>query len=288
MRCRYCGSENPPAEVRCVKCQMRLTGTDTAFPGNRWHALESAVAPNYEPFAELDERPPERSPVMIYSNPDVKSRPPAVQPSLFAEQNARTVVGLEEYVGQQEPPRRARPQPRSAPRKKGVEGQAAFEFVPLTGPQRPFSREQTRRSDFEVAPLSFRTAATLFDAAVVAVFLGLFFATIRLALGSLPLGGAVGACYATSALLISAAYKLIWSICGRPTLGPQLAHLTLVSFDGHRPTTAQRVVRLFSAWLSVASAGMGVLWAPLDRDRLSWHDHISQTYYTPRHTGRSR
>ena len=184
--------------------------------------------------------------------------------------------------------RRSRPATRAGTRRRGAPGQAEFDFIPLTTPQRPFSKELNRRPEFSVAPLSFRMMATLFDAGVVAIFLGLFLTTVRLALGSLPLGGMLWACYAGSALLISAVYKVIWSVCGRPTLGPQLAHLTLISFDGHKPSTAQRLVRLFSAWLSVASAGMGVLWAPLDRDRLSWHDHISQTYYTPSHAGRSR
>jgi uncharacterized RDD family membrane protein YckC len=64
------------------------------------------------------------------------------------------------------------------------------------------------------------------------------------------------------------------------SLGLQGAHLNVVSFDGLRPTRGQRILRLFAGWLSVASAGMGMLWALTDQESLTWHDHISQTLLT--------
>ena len=284
MRCRYCGSENPPTEVRCLKCQMRLSGAES-FPQRNWQVVDSAAVRDIEPETEMwEERQPAPGPTVVYSNPARRTQRPAVQPSLFADQDQRSVVGLEEYV-QSEPARRSRPAQRTASRRRPTPGQSEFDFVPLTTPQRPFSKELNRRAEYEVAPLSFRSMASLFDTGVVAIFLGLFLVTVRLALGTLPMGSVMLGCYAGAGLLISAVYKVIWAVCGRSTLGPQLAQLALISLDGHRPSTAQRVVRVFSAWLSVAAAGMGVLWAPLDRDRLSWHDHISQTYYTPTQRG---
>jgi uncharacterized RDD family membrane protein YckC len=67
---------------------------------------------------------------------------------------------------------------------------------------------------------------------------------------------------------------------GQVSLGLQGAHLNVVSFDGLRPTSALRFARLWAGWLSVLSAGMGVLWALSDQETLTWHDHVSQTMLT--------
>jgi hypothetical protein len=55
----------------------------------------------------------------------------------------------------------------------------------------------------------------------------------------------------------------------------------LVNFDGQKPTQRQRFQRLASGFLSLFAAGLGLLWALVDEETLTWHDHISRTFPTP-------
>jgi hypothetical protein len=36
-----------------------------------------------------------------------------------------------------------------------------------------------------------------------------------------------------------------------------------------------------SGFLSLAAGGLGLLWALVDEETLTWHDHISKTFPTP-------
>jgi uncharacterized RDD family membrane protein YckC len=188
-------------------------------------------------------------------------------------------VAFGEYGG---PPEEAKTStaPRPAQKRKPIPGQAAFDFNAPAPPTRPLTREIHRRSDYRVAPLQLRAMAALFDMGLSAGFLALFLVTLRLCLGTLPLTTPFLICYAAAAVIITGIYKLLWCMFGQVSLGLQGAHLNVVSFDGLRPTAAQRMARLWAGWLSVLSAGMGVLWALSDQETLTWHDHVSQTMLT--------
>ncbi|HEY3441959.1 MAG TPA: RDD family protein [Paludibaculum sp.] len=144
----------------------------------------------------------------------------------------------------------------------------------------PLSREISRRSELPVAGLRFRAMAALFDAGFIFSLAGLCLLTVRLCLHTLPAGPVAYGCYAAGALIIAAGYKLLYCFAGLTTLGQQGARLRIVSFDGHAPTRPQRMIRMTAGWVSLASAGMGILWALVDQETLSWHDHISQTFLT--------
>jgi uncharacterized RDD family membrane protein YckC len=79
-------------------------------------------------------------------------------------------------------------------------------------------------------------------------------------------------------IAVASLYKLLWSLFDQVTPGLQAVGLEVVRFDGLAPTLGQRLGRVALGWLSVAGAGMGVIWAMADEDRLTWHDHISQTF----------
>jgi uncharacterized RDD family membrane protein YckC len=79
---------------------------------------------------------------------------------------------------------------------------------------------------------------------------------------------------------VAIVYPLIWIICGCGSMGARAARLTLVCFDGTRPSTAARYRRLLATVISVTAAGVGLLWALFDEDRLTWHDHMSGTFPT--------
>ena len=76
-------------------------------------------------------------------------------------------------------------------------------------------------------------------------------------------------------------YELLWCLAGGDTAGMRWARLTLVDFDGQKPRRKQRFYRLASGILSLLAAGIGLLWALVDEETLTWHDHISKTFPTP-------
>jgi uncharacterized RDD family membrane protein YckC len=279
MRCRYCGSNVPQHEVRCQRCQHRLDDDS----GRRFPVVATAAAPDYQHASEEASAPARRL-TTVAENPDAPQRPrQAIQPRLFPSEDGRRVVGFEEYAAPPSRPERSRQTDGLRhPKRKPIPGQGAFDFTapPSAPPSAPLSREISRRTDLPVAGFRFRAMASLFDAGFVFALAGIFLLTIRMCLHTLPAGPVLYGCYAIGTLLIAAAYKLLYCYFGQATLGQQGARLRIVSFDGHAPSRPQRMIRMLSGWVSLASAGMGVVWALFDQERLSWHDHISQTFLT--------
>jgi uncharacterized RDD family membrane protein YckC len=60
----------------------------------------------------------------------------------------------------------------------------------------------------------------------------------------------------------------------------QRVGVRLVDFDGNPPSQKRRYQRLFGSILSFLAAGVGLIWALVDEDSLTWHDHISATFPT--------
>jgi len=274
MRCRYCGAENPDHELRCVKCQRRVAGANPLPSPDHYPIIETATAPDLAPQRAPVQAPAPPRPLLAVPRTGAPRAAAPVQSPLFP---CKVVPG--ERSAPHNHPRSADPG-RSAPRRKVTTIQSAFEFDAPQPPGRPLTRQLDRRTDFPVAPLRLRAMAAIFDAGLVMGFVSLFLLTVRLTLGFLPLQTPFLFCYAGAALAIAGTYKLLWCMFGQVTLGILGAHLNVVSFDGQRPTVAQRFMRMFAGWLSLLSAGMGVLWALADQEKLAWHDHISQTFLT--------
>lgn len=74
-----------------------------------------------------------------------------------------------------------------------------------------------------------------------------------------------------------------WVRSGR-TLGMQSWRLQIVDKDAQPIRFSAAVVRFFAALVSWAPAGLGFLWQLWDKDKLSWHDRISDTriVYVPK------
>ena len=64
---------------------------------------------------------------------------------------------------------------------------------------------------------------------------------------------------------------------GGQTLGMRAWRLQLVGADGGSVRWSQTLSRFAGAVLSAATLGLGYLWILVDRDRLTWHDRLSQT-----------
>jgi uncharacterized RDD family membrane protein YckC len=64
---------------------------------------------------------------------------------------------------------------------------------------------------------------------------------------------------------------------GGQTLGMRAWRLKLLADSGEPVSARQAIVRFFAACLSALVLALGYLWVLFDRDRKSWHDHISGT-----------
>ena len=119
------------------------------------------------------------------------------------------------------------------------------------------------------------------DASIVLIALGLCFGIFLVAGGSesftrqnLPFFLGVG-------LALAILYRLLWVLGNGDSPGLRFAGLRIVDFDGRPPTREQRALRQVSSLLSLLSAGLGLVWALVDEENLTWHDHISKTFPTP-------
>jgi uncharacterized RDD family membrane protein YckC len=246
----------------------RLSG-----PSELPSVVETAVAP------ELDwrrEPEPPRGPRLATVNPAAARKNVPVQPSLFPYRDDQKLISLAPPA-----PARHRSSAEGAhrSRRKAHEGQSAFDFD-APPPQNVLSHARDRNTHLAVAPIPLRAMAAMFDAGLAGAMTGLFLLTVRLTLGHLPAGNTAYAAYAAAAAAFFFLYKLLYCFYGQPTFGLQGARLRVVTFEGARPSRSQLKIRLFAGCISVAGAGMGLLWPLADQDKLSWHDHISQTFLT--------
>ena len=67
-----------------------------------------------------------------------------------------------------------------------------------------------------------------------------------------------------------------WRKSGQ-TLGMTTWRLHLRSLDNSEITVTKLFIRLSAACLSFACLGLGYLWMLIDKEKLTWHDHLSKT-----------
>ncbi len=235
---------------------------------------DSAVAKDFDWSNEP--RQESRGPRLASVNPAAGRKLAPMQPSLFPYREEQKLVSLATPLQGRH---RSSGEGSHRSRKRAVEGQAAFDFE-TPPPQNVLSQARDKTSHLAVAPVALRTMATLFDIGLAGGLTGLFLTTIRLVLGRLPADATAYVCYGAGAALFFFLYKLLYCAHGQPTFGLQGARLRVVTFQGAKPGRQQCMIRLFAGCISVLSAGMGLLWPLADQDRLSWHDHISQTFLT--------
>jgi uncharacterized RDD family membrane protein YckC len=132
--------------------------------------------------------------------------------------------------------------------------------------------------ELQLAPIGHRLMATLVDGALnAAVFLGLAMA-VAFNVGHLPSARIVELGAASAFLLFALLYQTVFLTLVGVTPGMRYAGLSLCTFDGQIPTSAQLRSRLGALILSVVPVGLGLAWALFDDDRLCWHDRLSRTY----------
>ncbi len=145
----------------------------------------------------------------------------------------------------------------------------------------PAPRQRTAVSDdAPVAPAAVRLHAATLDA---------IFLTIGIAAAGIPfylMGGRFVPSakailpYAATLAALGLFYHLFWCVLGRESAGMRCLGLRVLTFDGHPPTWQQRVGRLVLACFDVSAVGLGLVWALIDDEGLTWHDHLSKTFPT--------
>jgi uncharacterized RDD family membrane protein YckC len=277
MNCEYCQTWILDDDHRCSRCGRRVRSSRGAYP-----ASKSATA-RVQDLDTLEQR----------SGPAVPQADTAGQQALFNNPNPSRLVAFESLtspeerasiraraagMASQEAPKRARVELRRARPARGSAGQQRLDFFGqeevLTPPQSHII------CDAPVAPIALRIEAALIDAVIT-----LFPSVIGLVLflyegGHLSFNKHVLPFWLLAFFTVPVLYKLLWTVAGRDSIGMSFAGLRLVDFDGNPPSSERRYQRMFGGFLSVLAAGTGLIWALVDEDALTWHDHISSTFPT--------
>jgi len=132
-----------------------------------------------------------------------------------------------------------------------------------------------------VATTLHRAVAAALDWSMVLIAYGLFLATYRLCGGQFAFDKLNAIVFGSALLLIGLTYGLFWTIANSETAGMRWTHLKLTTFDGFQPDMRQRVTRFAGSCLSFCTI-VGLLWSLVDEESLTWQDHISGTFPTPR------
>jgi uncharacterized RDD family membrane protein YckC len=284
MQCKYCQNWNESDEIRCVRCGRRLhlaaaRAVPDSYPMSR--GLATATAPAFESLPgghPLPAAPPERvdyQPSLFrdagyrdgVSGPKVIPIP-MLTPSRPASRNEAVV-------------RRSRPVAPRTPR-RGTDSQQTLDFrgAPANAPLGT-EVHAVIYCDAPVALPAHRMIAAAFDASMVLIAVGVFLGIFFLSGGMLMLSQQNAPFLISVAALLALFYRFLWVVGNGETPGMRFAGLRLVNFDGRSPDRDQRAFRQVASLLSVLSAGLGLVWALVDEENLTWHDHISKTFPTP-------
>jgi uncharacterized RDD family membrane protein YckC len=210
------------------------------------------------------------------------------QPSLFRDaSNGPKVIPIPMLVSKrgdfaiQEPPpsRRASRTPArpSVPRRSDL--QQSLDFHGETAGL-GMQVEAVIYCDAPVALPTHRLIAAAFDASMILLSVGLFLGIFIMAGGVVAFTRLNLPVFLSIVAMLAMVYRLLWCIANGDTPGMRFAGLRLVDFDGCKPDREQRGMRQIAGLLSLFSAGLGLLWALVDEESLTWHDHISKTFPT--------
>jgi len=273
MECRYCQTLNAEDDHRCRRCGRRLRMTPV-------YTARSAAAPVLRPEPEevpVAAHPPIAEPVAI------PKRKITYQPSLFSSKEVPRVVPFESIAGtavEAAAKRSASLKPRIR-RAKPIPGQQDLAFASATTARYTRPSEGVIYCDAPVAIPAHRAMAAALDGSMILIGLAVFGSIFHLAGGTVVINAKTIPLLIVVAGVMAILYKLLWCLGNGDTAGMRWTHLTLVNFDGKHPDRRQRIYRMASGCLSFLAAGLGLLWALVDEETLTWHDHISKTFPTP-------
>lgn len=279
MECRYCQAVNGEEDHRCSKCGRRLRMTPVYS--------SSAAAPALHYVNESKPAPKAGSGAGVLVEqalPPLTRKPITYQPSLFTSRELPRVVAFDTIAPNvlEPPTRKVISQKPRVRHRRVIPGQQSLEFAPAAGSGRyAHPAESTIYCDAPVAVAAHRAIAAALDASMIVMGLALIGAIFYAAGGTITISSKTLPLLAGVTALVTFLYKMLWCMGNGDSPGMRWTRLTLVNFDGQKPTRTQRLHRLASGVLSLCAAGIGLLWALVDEETLTWHDHISRTFPTP-------
>jgi uncharacterized RDD family membrane protein YckC len=187
-----------------------------------------------------------------------------------------------------------RPSVRTAARRQNTGDsrgeQSTLDFLPTTTQAARTLKttvEAVIYCDATVAPPMNRAIAALLDGSMIFLGLGCFLAIFQFFGGPFAWTKQnIAICFGAMAL-IAMFYGFVWALCGRETAGMRWTGLRMINFNGFPPDGKSRALRLLGCWLSYCSGMIGIFWALVDEEGLTWHDHMSKTFPTARETNSS-
>jgi uncharacterized RDD family membrane protein YckC len=292
MNCAYCQTWILDGEHRCRRCGRRLKPAGIhpdVFPVS---SEATARAYDFAPNLDSLQAPSAGAAPAYHSAP--ASANPAGQQALFSNPNPARVVSFGSYapaaerqaqrdrddsLDRPEPMRQAKVELRHArARKKTSAAQQRLDFF---GQEEILSPPQSHIiCDAPVAPFGLRVQAAFIDCLLMLSPAVLGFALFLYEGGHLTFDKHVAPFWLLAILTVPVLYKTLWTFAGRDSLGLSCAGLRLVDFDGNPPSRERRYQRMLGGFLSTLAAGVGLVWALVDEDCLTWHDHMSSTFPT--------
>jgi uncharacterized RDD family membrane protein YckC len=274
--CRYCETVNSEGWTRCQKCDAPLSAPVARARPSRRRSAAAAAAQQ-----EVPDRPPQPAPADAEPGLPAQGSPrPAYQPSLFGGKDASKVVSIR--PGTDVRTRAVR----GLGHRSAVAGAPRYEQQRLSlaetraAPRQP-AQEGVVFCNAPVAKVARRVLAFAIDFSLVAAASGL------VALGTIygsgvPLAGKQAAVFCGAGLLLVwALYQLLWCAANLDSAGMNWMRLRVLDFNGCRPKPRQRFIRLGVTCLGTLAAGLGLAWALVDEENLTWQDHVSESFPTP-------
>jgi uncharacterized RDD family membrane protein YckC len=283
MECRYCLAWNEDDEHRCRHCGRRLRPS-AARPAADTYAINTSPAPAleqlYEPAAEAvaaaaAKASPRTDARVSYQRSLFREAPqviplPNPAPARAAERRAST-----QKPATQKPARQPRPG-----RRVSEDQQSLDFFVPTPRTSRS-PVEAAIYCDAPVALKTHRMMAAALDWSLIVVAMALFLVTFQVFGGNVVLDRHTLPLFGGILLVFSLFYQFLFCISGGDTAGMRWTQLRLLNFDGQAPNREQRVYRMVGSWVSLLAAGLGMVWALIDEESLTWHDRMSKTFPSP-------
>jgi uncharacterized RDD family membrane protein YckC len=250
------------------------------------YALSTATAPALDSLAE----PWTKTNLWTKDDP-LASAPPeraSFQPSLFRDASGGpkvipipTLTPVRSFDDEAVTIRRHQPRtPRSASSRRTLDSQQSLDFSDPYVPAQTMAVQAVIYCDAPVALPAHRMIAAAFDASMVMIGAGLFLAIFVLSGGNIVISKQSIPMLLCLAAVLGFFYRALFCISNGDTPGMRFAGLKLVDFDGRTPDRDQRGLRQVASVLSLLSAGLGLVWALVDEENLTWHDHISKTFPT--------
>lgn len=270
MTCRHCGAWNPEHEHRCVHCSRRLPHGPARPAPDTYPIERTSLAPH------LETRGPE--PVVVAGD----GKKPPTQGSLFSAAALRgehtKVIPFTPVEPRRESPVKVQAGPHA---RRHISSRQQRICFPTPHETHEAAEEGAIYCDAPVAAIPHRMMAGALDTSMILLACASFLLTFRLFGLELAFNRPALILCALVVGLVAVLYHGLWALSGLESIGLRSVGLRLVNFDGERPKRGQRVARYLAGWLGLAACGMGLVWALIDEERLTWHDHISKTFPTP-------